>query len=99
MSGRPRRVLVVVDADPRASDRALQALRMSVGVALAENDVRILLTGEAVRLLTPECAALPGGARAVGFLEALERLGVEVLRDGDPAELVREADAVVRWTG
>jgi len=95
----PRRVLVVVDADPQASDRALQALRMSVGVALAENDVRVLLTGEAVRLLTPGCAALPGGARAIGFIEALERLGVEVLRDGNPADLVGEADVVMRWTG
>ena len=98
MTGRRKRVLVVVEADPGTSSRALEALRMSVGVAVAENDVRVLLTGDSGQFLDPGGAGLPGGARAVGLIEALERLGAEVIRDGDPAEHIGAADATVRWT-
>jgi predicted peroxiredoxin len=99
MTGRRKRVLVVVEATPgSSSSRALEALRMSVGVAAAENDVRVLLTGDATRYLDPFGATVPGGVRATGFLDALERLGAEVIRDGDPAEHLGATDVMVRWT-
>jgi len=98
MTGRRKRVLVVVDVTPGTSLRVLSALRMSVGVAVAENDVRVLLTGGSAQYLDPIRSGLPGGARAVGFLEALGSLGAEVIRDGDPEEHIGVADMVVRWT-
>jgi len=98
MSLPAKRVLVVVDADPRTSDRAIEALRMSVGIAAAENAVRVVLAGDAGLLLAAEREGLPGGARAAGFLDALERLGAEVGGDGDLPGRLLEADEVVRWT-
>jgi hypothetical protein len=99
MTGARRRVLVVVDADPRISDRAVEALRMSVGVAVAENRVRVLLGAAAAGFLDPATAVtLPGAARARGFLDALASLGAEVVRNADPADLAADSDVVLRWT-
>ncbi|MEN8150571.1 MAG: hypothetical protein ABFS86_12165 [Planctomycetota bacterium] len=91
-----KRVLVVVDVDPRASDRAVEALRMSVGLAAADNDVRVVLQSGAEALAGPERTSLPGGARATAFLDALERLGahIETGEDTDRAG----ADVLIRWT-
>ena len=96
MTDAAKRALVVVDVDPRSSDRAVEALRMSLGVAAATNDVTVVLRGEAVALTGPERNALPGGARAAGFLDGLERLGVRV-ETGEDVDLTA-ADAVIRWT-
>jgi hypothetical protein len=93
-----KKVLVIVTADPRASDRALEGLRMSAGVALANNSVEVALAGEATRYLGAECAALPEGGRAANLLGALAELGIRVeARDVSAADLPRY-DVVVRWT-
>jgi hypothetical protein len=93
-----KRVLVIVAADPRRSDRALEGLRMSAGVALANNEVEVAMTGEARRYLGSECASLPEGGRAVNLLGALAELGARVESRDVAAEEFPAYDVVVRWT-
>jgi len=93
-----REVLVVVDADPRASGRAVEALRMSVGLTLSDSRVRILLSGEAERLLRHEAGGFPDHLRAGEYLKTLATAGVEVGPGEDVLEAARVADVVLRWT-
>jgi hypothetical protein len=92
-----RRVLVVIDADPRHSDRAVEGLRMSVGLTLSENSVRLLARGEGRRLLKPEREAFPDCLLARDYLRALEGQGAEVIAGVNILLEAREADVVIRW--
>ncbi len=92
-----RSVLVIVDADPRESGRGIEALRMSVGLTLAENRVRVLLAGEGRRLLEPEREAFPGFLVARTYLNALRDQGAEVMEGESILHEARRADSVLRW--
>jgi ornithine carbamoyltransferase len=88
MEFEPRRVLVVVATNPAESPRAIEALRMSVGIAVMDHRVKVLLR-------KPE--AYPGHREAVRYLETLRELGAEVSSSEDPTEAARDADVVIRW--
>jgi hypothetical protein len=91
-------VLVIVAADPTRSERALEGLRMSIGLALAENRVRLLLEGDGRVLAEPARHAFPGWANALEHLRAFRRLGGEVLAEGDVLSEAAKARVVIRWT-
>ena len=92
-----RRVIVVIGADPGISDRAVEGLRLGVGLALAENSVRVVLEGAAAALADPTPGSFPGSRRAGEFLEALRDLGAEVGAGRLTLEAARDADAIIRW--
>ncbi len=92
-----RRVIVVIGADPGRSERAVEGLRLSVGLALAENAVRVILEGAAEALADPTPGGFPGSRRAVEFLAALRELGAEVGAGQLTLKAARDADAVIRW--
>ena len=92
-----RRVLVVIEADPHATERALEGLRMGVGLTLAENRVTVLLAGDGKRLLDPEREAFGDWPRAREYLDALRQQGVEVQAGGSALRAGRKADVVIRW--
>ena len=92
-----RRVLVVIEADPHSTERAVEGLRMSVGLTLAENRVTVLLVGDGQRLLEPESEAFEDWHRARGYLESLRTQGAEIRAGGPIMPAAREADVVIRW--
>lgn len=92
-----RRVLVVIEADPRDSPRALEGLRMSVGLTLSENRVEVLARGGGERLLEPGREAFPEHLRAREYLAALRTQGAVVSSGGSVLAAAREADVVIRW--
>ena len=54
-------VLVVIAADPRASHRAIEAMRIGVGIVAGENEVTFVLRGPAVHLLDADTDDLVDG--------------------------------------
>ncbi|HEU4369981.1 MAG TPA: hypothetical protein VFV05_17290 [Methylomirabilota bacterium] len=81
-------VLVVIAADPRASHRAFEAMRIGVGVVAGENDVTFVLRGPAVHLLDADTDDLVDGDDIAKFRDNLKRLGVpfHVETDAIPAD-------------
>ena len=69
-------VLVVISEDPRASHRANEAMRISLGVVAGENDVMVVLTGPAVHLLDEDTDDLVDGDDIAKFRAALRKLNV-----------------------
>jgi hypothetical protein len=69
-------VLVVIAADPRASHRAFEAMRIGVGVVAGENQVTFVLRGPAVHLLDADTDDLVDGDEIAKFRDTLKRLGV-----------------------
>ena len=70
---------------------------MSVGLALAGNEVRVVLSGAAQALVGDRRSDLPEARRAGEFLGALRDLGGEVGKGGLTMDETREADVVIRW--
>lgn len=93
-----RDVLVVVAADPRESARALEGLRMSVGLALAGNRVRVCLEEAARPLAEPERYAFPAWPDAADYLAALRDLGGEIADGGGWLAGAGAARVVIRWS-
>jgi len=94
-----RSVLVLIAADPGRSPRALEALRMGVGLALAENRVSVAFDPAAGRSDPPSLGAFGEYHRAEEYLAALAALGGEAVRGDDLPARLREAEVVIRWTG
>ncbi len=92
-----RRLIVVIEADPESSERAVEGLRLSVGLALAENAVRVILKGAAAVLADPTPGSFPGSRRVEEFLKALRELGAEVAAGQLTLGAARDADVVIRW--
>jgi hypothetical protein len=69
-------VVVVISADPRASHRANEAMRIGLGVTAGENDVTFVLTGPAVHLLDEDTDELVDGDDIAKFRAALRSLDI-----------------------
>jgi hypothetical protein len=69
-------VLVVISADPRASHRANEAMRIGLGVVSGENDVTFVLAGPAVHLLDADTDDLVDGDDIAKFRSSLRTLGI-----------------------
>ena len=87
-------VLVVITADPRASHRAFEAMRIGLGVVAGENEVTFVLRGPAVHLLDADTDDLVDGDDIAKFRANLKRLGVpfHVEEDAVPADPDWNAD-------
>lgn len=93
-----RNVLVVIEADPARSERALEALRMSVGLTLGGNRVRILLSKGGSGLSDPAGQAFPDWPVAESHLRAFREVGGTVSEGPGTLEDLAAADVVIRWT-
>jgi hypothetical protein len=69
-------VLVVISADPRASHRANEAMRIGLGVVSGENDVTFVLAGPGVHLLDGDTDDLIDGDDIAKFRGSLRGLGI-----------------------
>jgi predicted peroxiredoxin len=69
-------VVVLVAEDPRSSHRANEAVRIALGIAAGENDVRIILSGPAVHLLDADTDELVDGDEIAKYRDALKKMGV-----------------------
>ena len=69
-------VVVVISADPRASHRANEAMRIGLGIIAGENDVTFVLTGPGAHLLDADTDDLVDGDDIAKFRANLKSLGV-----------------------
>ena len=72
-------VTVVIREDPRKTHRAVEALRIALGLAAGENPVTVVLLGEAVRLLGSELEDVIDAELLEKHLPALKELGAGFL--------------------
>lgn len=71
-----RPVVVLIAADPRASHRANEAMRIGLGIVAGENDVTFVLRGPAVHLLDADTEDLVDGDDIAKFRANLKSLGI-----------------------
>jgi hypothetical protein len=71
-------VLVLVSSDPEASHRANEAIRIALGLAVAESDLILLLWGPAAKVLGADVEDHVDGEDTHKHLATLERLGQAV---------------------
>ena len=71
-----RPVLVLISADPRATHRANEAMRIGLGIVAGENEVTFVLRGPAVHLLDADTDELVDGDDIAKFRANLKRLGI-----------------------
>ncbi len=94
----PLRVVVVIREDPFKSHRAVEALRIALGLSAGENPVTIVLLDGAPALLGPESDEIVDADTLEKHLPVLKELGVPfVLQAGasarfsvDPQFKIRE---------
>lgn len=81
-------VVVLISADPRASHRANEAMRIGLGIVAGENEVAFVLTGPAVHLLDGDTDELVDGDDIAKFRANLRTLGIpfHVAADAIPTE-------------
>ena len=78
-----RPVIVVIEADPRVSHRANEAMRIGLGIVSGENEVTFVLTGAGVHLLDGDTDDLVDGDDIGKFRGVLKSLGVPFHVDRD----------------
>jgi hypothetical protein len=76
-------VLVLVSADPEATHRANEAVRIALGILAGENQVTLVLVGPAVKILNPEVDDLIDGEDLARHLGTLRKLGQPFHVEGD----------------
>jgi hypothetical protein len=69
-------VLVLISADPRASHRANEAMRIGLGILSGENEVTFVLSGPAVHLLDDDTDDLVDGDDIAKFRSNIRSLGI-----------------------
>ena len=69
-------IVVLIAADPRASHRANEAMRIGLGIVAGENEVNFILCGPAVHLLDEDTDDLVDGDDIAKFRANLKTLGV-----------------------
>lgn len=79
---------MLIDADPRRSHRANEALRIALGIVSGENDVIVILTGPGAHLLDEDSDDLVDGDDIAKFRANLSALGVpfHVEEDSRPSD-------------
>jgi hypothetical protein len=87
-------VIVVISADPRASHRANEGMRIGLGIVSGENEVTFVLTGAGVHLLDEDTDDLVDGDDIAKFRANLKALDIpfHVERDAMPRDPDWNAD-------
>ena len=91
-----RRVLFVIDSDPRVSARPAEAIRIAAGLSAWRTiEVLVYLRGAAVLMLDPAADALVDGENFIRYLPLLAERGlpVRVQRDAPAAAGLSEPAA------
>ena len=87
-----RRILVVVDSDPRINPRVAEAVRMAGGVGVWDQvSVHVVLRGPATRALGEQAASLPEARMFKQFIGMIRENGgqVSVMPDAESMEDIR----------
>ena len=66
-----KKVIVLIQSDPRVSHRPCEAIRIALGLASGEHQVEVILSGTAPLLLKEEANEWMDGESTVKFLNAL----------------------------
>lgn len=87
-------VLVLVSADPEASHRANEAIRIALGIIAGENEVTLVLLGAAAKVLGPDAEEYVDGEDTLKHVATLKKLGqaFHVEREAIPADPGWNAD-------
>ena len=87
-------VVVLISADPRASHRANEAMRIGLGIVAGENEVTFVLSGPAAHLLDGDTDDLVDGDDIAKFRANLKSLGIpfHVETDAKPDDADWNAD-------
>lgn len=67
-----RSVVVLIRSNPETSHRAVEGVRIALGLASGEHAVDVILTDRAPLLLTPDVECLVDGEMAEKFLSTLQ---------------------------
>lgn len=67
-----RSVVILIRSNPESSPRAVEGVRIALGLASGEHEVEVILTGRAPLLLTPDTDGLIDGEMAEKFLSTLQ---------------------------
>ena len=87
-----RRILVVVDSDPRINPRVAEAVRMAGGVGVWDQvSVHVVLRGPAIHALGEQAASLPEARMFKQFIGMIRENGgqVSVMPDAESMEDIR----------
>ena len=87
-----RRILVVVDSDPRTNPRVAEAVRMAGGVGVWHQvSVHVVLRGPATHALGEQAASLPEARMFKQFIGMIRENGgqVSVMPDAESMEDIR----------
>jgi hypothetical protein len=100
-------VLVLISADPRATHRANEGMRIGLGIVAGENEVTFVLRGAGVHLLDEDTDDLVDGDDIAKFRTNLKRLDIPFHleasdvpadpawnADGHPVRRVSRADVI-----
>jgi hypothetical protein len=100
-------VLVLISADPRATHRANEGMRIGLGIVAGENEVTFVLRGAGVHLLDEDTDDLVDGDDISKFRANLKRLDIPFHvetseipadpswnADGHPVRRVSRADVI-----
>ena len=90
-----RRILVVIDGDPRVTPRVAEAVRMAGGVGVWDQvQVHVVLRGPATRALGEQAANLPEARMFKQFIGMVRENGgqVSVMPDAESMEDIRPED-------
>lgn len=69
-------IVLVIQEDPRASHRPVEALRIALGLAAGENPITVILMGEAVQLLGEETEDIVDVEILEKYLPSFQHLGI-----------------------
>lgn len=81
-----KKVAVVLRKTPFGTLRNSEALRMSVGLTLAENAVQVLFVSDGVYMLLPTSPQLVGSPEVAQHLETLKLLGHQLVAEEEALE-------------
>ena len=102
-------IVVLIREDPRKTHRAVEALRIALGLAAGENPLTVVLLGEARTLLTGDSEDIVDGDILDKYLPSLKQLEIPFVVpigtchdiDCDPEFYIRESgvDEIQRMIG
>jgi hypothetical protein len=72
-------VALVIQEDPRATHRPVEALRIALGLAAGDNQVSVALIGEAARLIGEERDDIVDVDILDKYLPSFQHLGIPIL--------------------
>ena len=73
-----KNLVVLIREDPTKSHRAVEAIRIAIGLSTGSNPIQIILTGKARLLVTEDALELPDGEILEKYLPVIQNLQTPV---------------------